>query len=273
MQQVILITGASSGIGRATAERLISDGHCVYGSGRKDSELLDMKDNGIHPLKIEMTDDASMESAVKKVIKEQGRVDVLFNNAGYGLYGTVEETSIDDARHQFEVNLFGLARMTQLVMPHMRRQKSGKIINTSSMGGRIYTPLGAWYHATKHAVEGWSDCLRLELQQFGIDVVVIEPGGIQTQWGVIAADNIERISEKGPYKKYAKQVADGMRKRYEKQGSLSPPSVVASAVSKAVRSGHPKTRYVAGKYARTLMFARKYFGDRVFDKIISSSST
>ncbi len=140
----------------------------------------------------------------------------------------------------------------------------------SSMGGRIYTPLGAWYHATKHALEGWSDCLRLELKQFDINVVIIEPGGIQTEWGSIAADNIERITDRGPYNNYGKQTAQGLRSRYEKQGALSPPEVIAQAVSKAVNAERPRTRYVAGKFARPLLYLRRFFGDRVFDRIIQT---
>lgn len=141
------------------------------------------------------------------------------------------------------------------------------------MGGKIYTPLGAWYHATKHALEGWSDCLRLELKQFSINVVIVEPGGIQTPWGSIAADNIEEISGTGPYKKFGKHVARGLRNRYEKPGRLSSPKVIARVVSKAIASDKPKTRYVAGKFARPLLFTRKWFGDRVFDCLIMRSSS
>ncbi len=267
IQKVVLITGASSGIGKATAEKLLEEGYIVYGSARKTEELESIK--GIRALKLDMTDYASLEKAVEKVIHEQNRIDVLFNNAGYGQYGSVEETPIEDAKYQFDVNLFGLARLTQLVLPHMRKQKSGTIINTSSMGGKIYTPLGAWYHATKHALEGWSDCLRLEVKSFGIDVVIIEPGGIQTSWGSIAIKKMMSISGSGPYKKLMKASAERMKSTYEGQGSLSPPSVIADVVSKAVASPRPKTRYVAGKYAKQLMFIRKYLGDRIFDRVIT----
>lgn len=150
----------------------------------------------------------------------------------------------------------------------MRANGSGLIINTSSMGGKIYTPLGAWYHATKHALEGWSDCLRLELKKFNIKVVIIEPGLIKTAWGDIAADNIERTSEKGPYAEFARKRAQNIRKTYNPDKSASDPNVVANAVAKAINSNRPKTRYIAGKYARTLIYIRKYLGDRVFDYII-----
>lgn len=267
-----MITGASSGIGFATLEKLVAEGHTVYGSARTEEDANKIESAGGKPLEMEMTESSTLEKAVNSVAEDAGRIDVLFNNAGYGLYGSVEETSIDKAKHQFEVNLFGLARMTQLVLPYMRKQEAGTIINTSSMGGKVYTPLGAWYHATKHALEGWSDCLRLELKQFGIDVVVIEPGGIQTAWGTVAADNLQEISSGGPYRDFGKRVADGMRSRYEKQGSLTPPSAIADVVSKAVSSKRPKTRYVAGKYARPLLFIRKYFGDRVYDRVAMSAA-
>lgn len=266
MNKVVFITGASSGIGKATAIKLSGQGHAVYGSVRDMNDLKDNKD--IKPIVLDMTDYKSLENAVNTVIKAEGKIDVLFNNAGYGLYGTVEETSIEDAKKQFEVNLFGLARLTQLVLPHMRTNGSGIIINTSSMGGKMYTPLGAWYHASKHALEGWSDSLRLELKQFNIKVVIIEPGLIKTAWGSIAADNIERTSELGPYAEFSKKIAKNIRKTYRTNGSGSDPSIVADTVAKAINSNRPKTRYITGKYARTLMFARKYLGDKIFDYII-----
>ena len=270
MNKVVFITGASSGIGIATAIKLANLGHTVYGSVRDLGDLKKYKD--IMPVVLDMTNYKSLEKAVDTIIKAEGKIDVLFNNAGYGLYGIVEETSIDDAKKQFDVNLFGLARLTQLVLPHMRANGSGMIINTSSMGGRMYTPLGAWYHATKYALEGWSDCLRLELKQFNIKVVIVEPGLIKTAWGGIAADNIERTSEHGPYADFAIKTAQNIRQTYSPNNSASNPEVVANVVAKAITSSRPKTRYVAGKYARTLMFMRKYLGDRMFDYIILKAS-
>jgi NAD(P)-dependent dehydrogenase (short-subunit alcohol dehydrogenase family) len=268
--KVIVITGANSGIGFATLQKLLSQGHVVYGSARTAKDLEKIKTVGGRPLEIEMTDYALIEKAVAKVIKEEGQIDVLFNNAGYGEYGSVEDTPIDTAKHQLDVNLFGLARITQLVLPHMREQKSGTIINTSSMAGKIYTPLGACYHATKYALEGWSDCLRLELKEFGIRVVIIEPGGIQTPWGTTASSTLIENSEHGPYKEFATKVALGLERTYH-QGGLSDPSVIAKVVSKAISARRPRTRYVAGKYARQLIFMRKWFGDRIFDNIIMAA--
>lgn len=268
MRKVILITGASSGIGKATAQKLIGDGHIVYGAARKLEDVQAIE--GIRAIQLDMTQYNTLSAAVDTIIQQEGRIDVLCNNAGYGLYGSVEETPIDSAKHQFEVNLFGLARLTQLVLPYMRKQKSGTIINTSSMGGKVYTPLGAWYHATKHALEGWSDCLRLELKQFGIHVVIIEPGSIQTKWGSIASRNMLKISGKGAYKSFANKVVSTIMRVYENPSDLSPPSVIADVVAKAINAHQPKTRYVAGRYARRLIFARKYFGDKAFDKIMLS---
>ncbi|RMG19309.1 MAG: oxidoreductase [Bacteroidetes bacterium] len=268
-KQVILITGASSGIGKATALQLLEEGHIVYGAARRVEKMKELEEKGGIALKMDVTIDEDMVAGVERILQEQGRIDVLINNAGYAIYGSVEETSIADARRQFEVNLFGPARLTQLVIPHMRQQQSGKIINMSSMGGKVYTPLGAWYHATKHALEGWSDCLRLELKQFGIEVVIIEPGAILTEFGEVMNQPMLERSGNGPYASLARAMAKAVEDSYEK-GNASPPSVIARVVSKAIRANKPKTRYVAGKLARPLMMVRKYLGDRVFDKAVMS---
>lgn len=269
-KKVILITGASSGIGKATALQLIKDGHTVYGAARRVEKMQELTDAGGHIIEMDVMDEAQLEAGVNQVIKEQGKIDVLINNAGYANYGSVEETPIADARRQFEVNIFGLARLTQLVIPHMRKQKSGKIINISSMGGKIYTPLGAWYHATKHALEGWSDCLRLELKPFHIDVVIIEPGAIVTEFGAVMVEPMLERSGNGPYSDMTHALAKATRGSYEKEGAASPPSVIAGVISKAIKSSRPRTRYVAGKLAQPLMFIRKYLGDRIFDRAIMS---
>lgn len=265
MKKVILITGASSGIGRASAEQLISEGHIVYGFAR-DLENL-KKIQGLKPIEGDMTDDKSLRSAVAAIISREGRIDVLFNNAGYGLYGAVEDVPIEVARRQFEVNLFGLARLTQLVLPHMRHAGSGLIINTSSMGGKIHFPLGAWYHASKHAVEGFSDSLRVDLKGFGIKVVIIEPGAIATQFGNVVDGPLMKYSGQGAYSVMAKAVRRGIANTYSKPNAISSPTVVARAVSHAVNSTRPKTRYAIGKFAKPLIFIRKFLGDRVFDRV------
>ena len=270
MKKVILITGASSGIGKTTALRLIQDGHTVYGAARRVEKMKDLEKAGGHAIEMDVTDAEQVKAAVAQVIKDQGRLDVLVNNAGYAVYGAVETVSIEDARRQFDVNLFGLARITKEVLPHMREQRSGQIINISSMGGKVYTPLGAWYHATKHALEGWSDCLRLELKAFDIDVVVIEPGGINTEFGDVLYDPMVERSKGTPYEEISRTVANATKEMYKKQ-QLSDPSVIAKLIAKAVASRTPKTRYVAGKFARPMMFVRKYLGDRIFDKMVMST--
>lgn len=266
--KIVLITGASSGIGKETAKELIKDEHIVYCAARSLDKMNDLKKIGGHPIELDITKHETITECVDKIIKEQGRIDVLFNNAGFGLYGSVEETNIDDARYQFEVNLFGLGRLTQLVLPYMREKKSGTIINTSSVGGKIYTPLGAWYHATKHAVEGWSDCLRLEVKPFGINVVIIEPGFISTSFGSVLYEPLLERSGNGPYKKLALAVAKGIRAQNEK--TSSPPSVIAKTVVKAINATNPKTRYAAGKFAKPLILMRKWLSDKLYDRLIMS---
>lgn len=260
---IILVTGASSGIGKATAELLLKQGHTVFVAARRLEAMRSLQQQGAIPLSMDITDEADVKAVVKQITSSHGGVDILVNNAGFAAYGSVEETTMDDARYQFEVNLFGLARLTQLLLPSMRAKGAGKIINVSSMGGKIYTPLGAWYHATKHAVEGWSDCLRLELAAFGIDVVVIEPGAIATEFGDVMMEPMLKRSGQGAYAPLAQSIAKATV-------PMSPPTVVAGAIAAAVSSPRPKTRYVAGKMARTLMFIRQCFGDRLYDRLIMS---
>ena len=194
---VALITGASSGIGHATALALAASGWVVYGAARRVDRMQELEASGCHVLEMDVTDDASLRAGVDRILTEQHRLDVLVNNAGYGSYGALEDVPIDEARRQFEVNVFGLARLTQLVLPTMRALGRGRIINVSSIGGRIYEPIGSWYHATKFAVEGLSDSLRIELAPHGIDVVIIQPGPIRTEWNTISRRSAEEYSGDG----------------------------------------------------------------------------
>jgi short-subunit dehydrogenase len=262
---VVLVTGASSGMGKVTALRLVKEGYMVYGAARRSDEMLDLVDAGGFAISMDITNEEQIVSAVSEIIKQQGRIDILINNAGYGLYGAVEDVTLDDARRQFEVNLFGLARITKEVLPQMRERKSGTIINMSSMGGKIYTPLGAWYHASKHALEGWSDCLRLELKRFNIKVIIIEPGVIATAFGDVMSAPLMKISGEGAYKNLAQHMAKSTIDNYDKPNAATQPSAIADTILKAIKSENPKTRYSAGKLAKPLMLLRKWFGDKFFD--------
>lgn len=264
---VVLLTGASSGIGYDVAPLLVRYGYTVYGAARRVEKIEELASEGVKALSMDVTDEASMEAAVQQIIDAEGRIDVLINNAGYGSYGAIEDVPIDEARRQFEVNLFGLARLTQLVLPHMRARGSGRILNISSMAGRITSPLGAWYHATKYALEAFSDALRMEVEEFGIDVVIIEPGGIKTPWGLIAADYLEESSRNGVYAEQAQRVAANMRKLYSPSSSLSEPKVISRTILRALEARRPKTRYLAGFGAKPSVFLHTVLPDRLFDKV------
>lgn len=263
---VALVTGASSGIGAATARTLQSLGHVVHGAARRTDRLADLETEGIHPLALDVTDEASLQAGVAAVLEHSGRIDVLVNNAGYGSYGAIEDVDPAEAQRQFDVNVFGAMRLTQLVLPDMRARRSGTVVNISSMGGRFHTPLGGWYHATKFALEALSDALRVEVAPFGIDVVVIEPGGIATEWADIAADHLEETSGSGPYADQAAAVSQTLRRSTDRDSS---PQVVADAIARAVSAQRPRTRYAVGFGAKPLIAARRVLPDRAFDALVS----
>jgi len=270
MNKVILITGASSGMGKDAAIRLINDGHKVYTAARRIEKMKDLKDLGGHPIKMDISNDQEVQDVVDAIIDKEGKIDILWNNAGYGLYGSVEDITIEEAKRQFDVNLFGLANLTKKVLPYMRKANSGKIINTSSMGGKMYTLLGSWYHATKHALEGWSDCLRLELKPFNIDVVILEPGAIRTEFGEVMNKPMLERSKGSVYEKMAKTVAKATREFYGNDKNSSPTSVITETIVKIVNAKKPKTRYRVGKWAKPMVWMRVYLGDRLFDKILAT---
>ncbi|MEU1514761.1 oxidoreductase [Streptomyces sp. NPDC005811] len=271
--KVALVTGASSGIGEAIARRLKEAGYTVYGAARRVDRMAGLADFGVHVLPLDITDDTSVKAAVERVIGAEGRIDVLVNNAGYGSYGALEDVPLDEARAQIEVNVFGLARLTQLVVPHMRAQQRGTIVNISSMGGKFTTPLGAWYHASKYAVEALSDALRMETRPFGIHVSVVEPGSIRTEWGGIAADKLRRTSGHGPYGEQAEAMARSLENSSRPGARMtSPPSVIARTVTRAATARRPKTRYRAGFGAKPLVFLSKALSDRAFDALIKRAS-
>ena len=267
MDKIAFVTGASSGIGEATARRLLAAGYKVFAGARRLDRMAALAGLGASLVPLDLTDDASIVRAVETIKSQAGRLDVLVNNAGYGSYGALEDVPLDEARRQFEVNVFGLARLCQLVLPIMRAQKSGKIVNVTSIGGKIWEPLGAWYHATKFAVEGLSDCLRVEVGRLGIDVIIIEPGAIRTEWAGIARDGLLQVSGNGPYADQAERHA-AMLKTADTTSLASPPDVVAKTILRAVQAARPRTRYATGGGAHLILFLRKILTDRMFDRLI-----
>lgn len=267
MNKIILITGASSGIGKETALLLAVKGYTVYGAARRLDKMEDLKAKNVRLLEMDVTNDESMKKGVDTILKEEKRIDVLVNNAGYGSYGSLEDVPLTEARYQFEVNIFGMARLIQFVLPTMRAQHSGTIVNISSIGGKIGEPHGAWYHATKFAVEGLSDSLRMELKQFGINVVIIEPGAIKTEWNTIARDKLMAVSGKTVYGTLAAKHFK-MLENADKWGSE--PRVIAKAIDQAVEASRPKTRYAVGGGAKTILFLRNILSDKLFDFVMLS---
>ncbi|MFC6287629.1 oxidoreductase [Nocardioides sp. GCM10027113] len=274
-KRVVLVTGASSGIGEHTVRRFLGAGFEVYAVARRVDRMADLEAAGAHVFGMDVTDDASMVAGVERVMAEQGRIDVLVNNAGYGSYGAVEDVPIDEARRQFEVNVFGLARLTQLVTPHMRaayaeHDRRGRILNISSVGGKFYEPMGAWYHATKFAVEGFSDSLRVELAPFGMDVVIIEPGPIRTEWNEIARDSLVEQAAGGAYEEMAQKVVRTMKLGDTSRLLSSKPDVVARKIVKAALTNTPRARYPVGKGAGSIVRSRRLLPDALFDYVVKA---
>ena len=264
----VLITGCSTGIGRAAAAYLADRGWTVYATARRPETLSDL--TGCRQLQLDVTDEASMEAAVKAIEDEHGAVGALVNNAGYGIHGAFETTSVEDARRQFETNLFGLARLTQLVLPGMRNARRGRIVNMSSMGGRLTFPGGAYYHASKHALEALSDALRFELAPFGIQVVVIEPGAIKTKFVDTAVGTVDHEENDGPYGDFNRKLMLRIESAY--RGPLArfaaSPDTVARAVHRSLAAKTPKTRYLVTLGAHVLVRTRELLPDRLWDAIL-----
>jgi len=265
--KVVLITGASSGIGYMAAKLLAEKGNIVYGAARRVEKIEELRPFGVIPVRMDITDESSIRSCVEKIISEQGRIDALVNNAGYGYYGAIETVAIEEAKKQFDVNLFGTARLTQLVLPYMREQHNGRIVNVASIAGRMTLYLGAWYHASKYALEAFSDALRMEVKPFGIDVSIVEPGGIRTDWGLVAADNLIASSCGSVYEKHAVNQAGLMRNAYS-GNMLSKPELIAGAIVKAVSSRRPKCRYTLGRGAFSLLLLHGILPSRVWDSVV-----
>ena len=267
MGKVILITGASSGMGREAAILLARKGHTVYAGARRMDRMQDLAKYGVAPVEMDVTKHQDNRQAVGRIIEGEGHIDVLINNAGFGLYGPVEDIPLDDARYQFEVNLFGLAHLTQLVLPHMRQQGSGRIVNISSMGGKIFTPFGAWYHATKHALEGWSDCLRIETAPHNIQVVLIEPGIIKTEFGQVLGAGLGKYDGETSYKAQLEAFIKAMSAPGAQNGGTAA-KVLAEVFVEAATTPKPRRRYVKGAMAGPLLLIRKWFGDGVYEFVL-----
>ena len=266
-----LVTGCSSGIGRAVAKRLHAAGYPVYATARRPEVLADLAAEGMTTLALDVTDEASMEAAVAHVVDDHGAVGVLVNNAGYALQGTVEETSMEEVRRQFETNVFGLVRLTQLVLPGMRGQEWGRVVNVGSMGGRFTFPGGGFYHASKHAVEAISDALRLEVAPFGVRVALVQPGPVRSAFVDTAVGTIE--GSDGAYADFHRELSERYVAAYGDGMTDLNISVddVAKVVLRAVDSDHPRARYAVGMMARTLITTRRLVPDPVWDRIIKAS--
>jgi NAD(P)-dependent dehydrogenase (short-subunit alcohol dehydrogenase family) len=267
MTTPVLITGASSGIGRATALRLAGRPELtVFATARHLGSLTDLAQLGARTLPLDVTDESSMEAAVSAVESEFGAVGALVNNAGYGEYGTIEETDLGRVRREFETNVFGLARMTQLVLPAMRTAGRGRIVNVGSMGGRLVFPAGGYYHASKYAVEAITDALRFEVEPFGIKAVLVEPGIIRTGFGETAASTLARsATATGPYAGLNRVVDEQMNNSYRSRWLSAPPEAVAQVIEQAVLAEKPRARYVVTPAAKALVHTRRLLGGRVFD--------
>lgn len=265
--KTVLVTGASAGIGKATAIYLAQNGYNVYGAARRTEKLQELKNFGIKPISLDVAKEESLVACVKHILKEAESIDILINIAGSGYYGALEDMPMSDAKYQLEVNLLGVARLIQLVLPTMRKNKFGKIINMSSVGGKVGLPMGSWYHASKFAIEGLSDCLRLEVKQFGIDVIVIEPGGTKSEMTGLGAEYLTRVSGNTVYSGLAKSITK-MYVTTEK--NAADPIVIAKLIKKGIEAKNPKTRYIGGAMAKPMLFMRSILSDKMFDRIVMS---
>lgn len=270
----VLVTGASGGIGRAVVLDLLAHGHVVYATARRPEVLADLAAAGAHTLALDVTDERSMVLAVQEVEEWHGLVGTLVNNAGYGEYGVIEEVPMDAVRRQFETNVFGLARLSQLVLPGMRRAGRGRIVNIGSMGGRITFPAGGYYHASKYALEAISDALRVEVAPFGVDVVLVEPGLIRTGFGGVAAGGLAGGAEQSsvgrdssPYASLRTRADEVMAEGYRGPFAVAPDRV-ARVVRRAVQARRPRSRYLITPAARAMVSVRRLGGDAVWDAFV-----
>ena len=277
VSKAVLITGCSSGIGRATARRLAAGGWTVYATARRPESIADLEAAGCRTLALDVTDEDSMLTAVRTIEETHGAVGVLINNAGYSQSGAIETVPLEAVRRQFETNVFGLARLTQLVLPRMRDQRWGKVVNLGSMGGKLVFPGGGWYHATKHALEAVSDALRFEVRGFGIDVILLEPGLITTEFGNAAVASMSDVdgapSEQAaadPYAKFNATVGAATQGAYEGPLRLlgAGPDRVAKVIEKSIRKRRAPTRVTITPSAKLSIPSRRLMPDRAWDALM-----
>jgi NAD(P)-dependent dehydrogenase (short-subunit alcohol dehydrogenase family) len=267
MEKTVLVTGASAGIGRATAIYLAENGYNVYGAARRIEKMQDLREYGIKPVSLDVTSEESLVACIEQILAEAGTIDILVNNAGSGYYGALEDMPLSDAKYQMEVNVFGVARLIQLVLPTMRKNSFGKIVNISSVGGKVTLPMGGWYHASKFAIEGLSDAIRKEVKSFGIDVILIEPGGTKSEMTGLGSEYMMKVSGNTAYSGLAK----GVNKMYAAlQKDAAEPIVVAKLIKEGIEAKKPKTRYAGAAGAKLMLFFRKVLSDKQFDKLIMS---
>ena len=263
-RKVAIVTGASSGIGKAIVTAFLDAGYSVYGGARRVEMMSDIEKKGAKIQSLDLTLQTSIEKFISSILDTEDRIDVLVNNAGYGSYGAVEDVPMEEARRQFEVNLFGLAAMTNSVLPTMRMQRHGKIVHIGSIGGKLWSILGGWYQASKFALEGLADCTRNELRPFGIDVILIEPGAIKSEWNEIAVKNLKSMSENGPYQ----AIANSAVTTYEDAKDMEvEPNLVANVIISAVTTARPNARYVVPTVGKIMLFLRWLLSDRMFDAL------
>lgn len=261
-QKIVLITGASSGIGKASALLFLQKGYKVYATAPTTNTMIDLKLKGANVLQLDVTNSENCTQVINLICNESERIDILVNNAGFGLYGAIEDVSLADARQQFEVNLFGLMQLTQMILPKMRKNREGRIINISSILGKITLPMGGWYHASKYALEGITGCLRQEVRSSGIKVILINPGAIESEWAGIALSKTKENSKNSAYNIMIQQLENLFLKSKVIEGKAEE---VAKVIVKASESKQPKIRYVVPNHAKLIWFLRKLISERSFD--------
>jgi NAD(P)-dependent dehydrogenase (short-subunit alcohol dehydrogenase family) len=268
MKKTALVTGASAGIGKATAIYLAQHGYTVYGGARRTDNMLALKSYGITPMALDVSKEESVVACVTHIFEAEGGIDILVNNAGFGLEGAIEDLPMQDARYQLEVNVFGAMRLAQLVLPKMRENGYGKIVNISSVGGKVAFPLGGWYHASKFALEALSDSMRNEVKEFGIDVIVVEPGATRSEWGNVATDILLKVSGNTAYKDLATKTHN-LFTRLSKE--VAEPEVIAELVWKGIEAKTPKARYTTSQMASLLLLGlKRILPDKQLDRLIMS---